>query len=126
MSTGPHRQPGPGLGRRRGARRGIYDSGMQHERTALAWDRTALAMIVGGALFMRAGNPPYHHPRHLPGIVMIGLGTLVLVLAFRRYESRNAQLRAGRPVAQPGLVRVVGTATVAFCVAALGLVVFGG
>lgn len=110
---------------RRGDPRTIYDRGMQQERTALAWDRTALAMIVGGALFVRAGQPPYHAPRHLPGILMIVLGAVVLVLSFERYERRDVRLRGGGPVLQPLLVRVVGVAVVLFSAASMGLVLFG-
>lgn len=98
---------------------------MQQERTALAWDRTALAMIVGGALFVRAGQPPYHAPRHLPGILMVVLGAVVLVLSFERYERRDVRLRGGGPVLQPVLVRVVGIAAVLFSAASVGLILFG-
>ena len=104
----------------------IYDEGMQQERTALAWDRTGLAMIVGGALFLRAGDPPYHELRHLPGIAMIALGALLLVLSFQHYESRDARLRRGGTATHPGIVRIVGVATVLFTLASAGLVVFGG
>lgn len=106
--------------------RRIYDEGMQQERTALAWDRTGLAMIVGGALFLRAGAPPYHELRHLPGMVMIGLGAILLVLSYEHYERRDSRLRRGGPATHPGLVRVVGVAAVLFSVASAGLILFGG
>lgn len=109
-----------------GETRRIYDEGMQQERTALAWDRTALAMIVGGALFLRAGQPPYHELRHLPGIVMIALGAVLLVASFTHYERRDARLREGGRATHPGLVRLVGVAAVLFSLASAGLVVFGG
>jgi uncharacterized membrane protein YidH (DUF202 family) len=103
----------------------VFDRGLQQERTALAWDRTGLAFMVAGALFVRGGEPPYHHPRHIPGFLVVVVGGALVGVAARRYHRQHAHLRQERPVASPGLVRFVGLAAVAFSLAAAGLVVFG-
>lgn len=102
----------------------LYDVGGQHERTALAWDRTGVALMVVGALYLRGGRPPYLHVRHWPGLAVLGLGAALIVVAYRRYEGLHGALREGRPVLSGELVIVTGVVTVLFSVAALVLVVF--
>jgi uncharacterized membrane protein YidH (DUF202 family) len=61
----------------------VTDEGLQQERTALAWNRTALAMIIAGALYLRVGGPPL---LLVPGVLMIAFGGLLLVTAGGRYR----------------------------------------
>lgn len=103
----------------------VHDVALQQERTALAWDRTAVAWLVAGGLFLRTGTPPYHHPRHLAGVAALVLGAVLLAHAYRRYARQRAALAAGRGLASPGLVRLVGIGATAFGVAALARVVLG-
>jgi uncharacterized membrane protein YidH (DUF202 family) len=90
--------------------------GLQRERTALAWDRTGLALIVTGAVLVRAGGEPYAHARHLPGYLAGVLGAVLLIHAQRRYARRAA---TGESLVSPGLARLVGIAATAVGVAAL-------
>ncbi|HSJ43365.1 MAG TPA: DUF202 domain-containing protein [Euzebyales bacterium] len=100
--------------------------GLQHERTALAWNRTALAMIVAGALYLRAGGGGEFHPaRHVPGALLMGLGAAVLVGLVGRHR-RLATRAKGADVAVPAWVpRVIAAVTVLFSLASLVLIVFG-
>lgn len=110
---------------RRGRPDRLYDVGGQQERTALAWDRTGVALMVVGALYLRGGHPPYHQVRHWPGLAILILGATLIVAAYRRYEGLHGALREGRPVLSGKLVIVTGLVTVLFSVAALALVLFG-
>lgn len=101
----------------------MLDPGLQHERTALAWDRTGLALIITGALLVRAGAPPYDDLRHLPGYLAIGFGAVLFWWAARRYEIRRHALRGGASVVRPGLVRVIGITTIALGLLAMTLIV---
>ncbi len=85
--------------------------GLQRERTALAWNRTAVALVVAGAIFLTAGGPPYRPVRHAPGLVAIALGAVFVV-----YKPRTRVVAA----------RAMAFATVAFSLCALGLVLYGG
>jgi uncharacterized membrane protein YidH (DUF202 family) len=64
----------------------VVASGLQRERTRLAWDRTALSFAAFGALLIRLGHGVSH-----PAGLGIGVGTLcsayaVYVLGRRRYR----------------------------------------
>ncbi|MGY1640793.1 DUF202 domain-containing protein [Geodermatophilus sp. SYSU D00703] len=78
----------------RGARDGVFDAGLQAERTALAWRRTALALAVGAVGAGRLAAP-------VVGAVAVGLAGLGLVQAVsvaataqRRYRTVHRSLTA--------------------------------
>lgn len=73
---------------------GLLDVGAQAERTALAWQRTALAAMGVGALLTHANRSLPLHP--WPGLLlMAAAGLTVLVLVPRRYRRILATVRAG-------------------------------
>jgi uncharacterized membrane protein YidH (DUF202 family) len=100
-------------------------TGLQRERTTLAWERTGVGFIVAAALLLRAGGPPYSHPRHAPAALALLFGGALVYGAARRYRS----LETLSPVSFPAptwWIRAVGGAAVAFSAAALVIVVIGG
>lgn len=103
----------------------VADARLQHERTTLAWDRTAVAIMVAGSIFLHAGNGPLHSPRHVPGMVAIALGAVILAHAYRRYERLGAAGRTGTGDAATWL-RLVAVTTLLFSLASLALVLGGG
>lgn len=101
----------------------VFDRGLQQERTALAWDRTGLAMIVAGALFVRAGEGPYGDLRHLPGYAAVATGVWLLWQASRTYEQRHGILRREESVTEPSWVRVVALIAVVLSLSSLVLLI---
>jgi uncharacterized membrane protein YidH (DUF202 family) len=101
----------------------VYDQGLQQERTALAWDRTGLAMLGTAFVYARAVGPPYARLSQLPAAVGLVVGAGMLVLGARRYRDLHATLRADRPVERHPYVRAVWVGTVVVGVAALAAVV---
>ncbi len=97
----------------------VFDEGLQHERTALAWDRTGLAMIVAGAFLFRAWRASIPLLFVVAGGLMMAAGGMVLAVAYIRYGRLHGVLHRGGEVTNPGLVRLVGTTTVAFSVVAI-------
>ncbi len=99
----------------------VFDSMLQHERTALAWERTAVATMVAGTLLARLAAR-IHPLLAVVGIVQVLSGGLLLVWAGRHYDALHAPLRAGQSPVHPGAARVVGLATVVFTGAATAIV----
>lgn len=90
-------------------------SGLQPERTALAWQRTSLALLANGGLFaLRAPGGPRIGPGVVLAAALLGLALLVAVLGRRRERvlSRAQVPHALRPAAE---VTVIGWLVAAVC-----------
>lgn len=82
-----------------------------NERTFLAWNRTALAMVTAG-LAVTQLLPPFDVPggRRMIGIPLILIGTVVAVASFFQWQRNERAMRAHRPLPQsilPSLVAAV-------------------
>lgn len=87
-----------------------YDHGAQNERTALAWTRTALALLVGVVLATRLAAEPLGTAAVVFGLVVAPVAAAILLLARRRYQRSNEALHAERVLPDgrlPGLVALV-------------------
>lgn len=102
------------MGRAEDRPRQVFDEGLQHERTALAWERTAISTMVAGVLVARYAAESLHWAVSSIGIMGVVLGGILLVWTGRRYENLHGPLRAGENPAHPAAARVVGLATVTF------------
>ncbi|MCU1352245.1 MAG: putative rane protein [Acidimicrobiales bacterium] len=96
-----------------------------NERTFLAWNRTALAMVTAG-LAVTQLLPPFDVPggRRMIGLPLIALGTLVAIASFFQWQRNERAMRASQPLPRsilPALVAVVValSAIVALVLAAL-------
>lgn len=99
-----HEQPGGELSLKSGERR-VH---MANERTFLAWVRTSVAIMAFGfvvekfSLFVKqmayylgqAAAPPQRSTSVI-GILLVGLGVVMGVLAFVRYKKVERQIREG-------------------------------
>lgn len=87
-----------------------FDRGAQNERTALAWTRTALAMLVGVVLAARVAAEPLGVAAVVFGVVVAPIAVAVLVLARRRYHRSHEALHMAGALPDgrlPALVAVV-------------------
>ncbi|MEM9036892.1 MAG: DUF202 domain-containing protein [Actinomycetota bacterium] len=91
-----------------------FDVGLQHERTALAWERTAFSMMVAGAILARYAASVSHPTWALVGLAQVAIGGGVMVWAGWHYDELHGPLRAGNPVVHPTAARLVGLTTVGF------------
>lgn len=87
--------------------RSLFDSGLQPERTELAWRRTALAIGIGSLLSLRVlpaavGDPAWGAVWLAPGIVGLAFAVLLWVGARARHRRLTRALLADRPEDVPG------------------------
>src|SRR6185436_7920510 len=80
-----------------------------NERTFLAWQRTALALI-GGGIAVTAILPPFELPggRRILGLPMIVLGGVIAFTSYGRWAANQRALRRGDPLPSHWLNQVVG------------------
>lgn len=70
-----------------------------NERTFLAWNRTALALIATGVAATQL-LPAFHiaNGRKLLGIPLIALGAVVAFTSFRQWKANERAMRQRRPL----------------------------
>ena len=97
-----------------------------NERTFLAWQRTALALI-GGGIAVTQILPPFDLPggRQILGLPLIVLGGLVAFTAYGRWASNQRALRLGEPLPGHWLHGVLGVAIGAGALVAAVLALIG-
>ena len=89
-----------------------FDDALPHERTALAWERTAIALMVAGILLARFTAQDGHIALSAIGLGLTVFGGAVLVWAGAHYEALHGPLRVGDPIVHPTATRTVGIVTV--------------
>ncbi|MEZ5176693.1 MAG: DUF202 domain-containing protein [Acidimicrobiales bacterium] len=79
-----------------------------NERTFLAWNRTALAMVTAG-LAVTQLLPPFEVPggRRMIGLPLIVIGTMVAIASFFQWQRNEAAMRAHRPLPKSMLPALV-------------------
>ena len=70
-----------------------------NERTFLAWNRTALALIATGVAATQL-LPEFHVPygRRILGVPLIALGAVVAFTSYRQWRSNERAMRQRRPL----------------------------
>lgn len=98
----------------------VFDSMLQHERTTLAWERTAFSGIIVGSLMTRVGAG-VHPLLGGVGLLFVCAAGLLLIWTGRNYEVLHGPLQAGESPVQPRAVAAVGVAATAATVGATAL-----
>jgi len=82
---------------------------LANERTFLAWNRTALALVVAGLGIVQLLPPFAGVPwgRHVIGVPLIVLGAVVSVVAYWEWQRNQAALRRNEPLPRSVLPRVI-------------------
>jgi putative membrane protein len=93
---------------------------LANERTFLAWNRTALALVVAGLGIVQLLPPFRGVPwgRHLLGIPLIVFGAAVSVTAYLECRRNQAALVRGEPLPRSVLPRILAVVITAVAVAA--------
>ena len=81
---------------------------LANERTFLAWNRTALALVAAGLaagqLLDRVALPG---GRELLALLLVGLGGVVAVMSYRRWREVEKALTQGVPPSKPALPHIL-------------------
>lgn len=95
-----------------------------NERTFLAWNRTALALVTAGLAITQL-LPPFDIPggRRIIGLPLIAVGTVVALLSYSHWVENERAMRTGAPLPRSLLPRLLAlvvaiSATIAFVLAA--------
>ena len=99
---------------------GLWDAGLQHERTTLAWIRTALGLAVVSLVEARLAKSA-----GLPAVALALAGMVLtaglVVRQASRYRRRQHLLQTGSSVTAPLAVLGVTVLTTVFAAASLAL-----
>ena len=98
-----------------------------NERTFLAWNRTALAMVTAGLAITQL-LPPFDVPggRRMIGIPLILAGTVVSIASFVQWQRNERAMRRGESLPASILPALVAIVVGISAVVALMLALFGG
>ena len=98
-----------------------------NERTFLAWNRTALAMVTAGLAITQL-LPPFDVPggRRMIGIPLILAGTVVSIASFVQWQRNERAMRRGESLPASILPALVAIVVGISAVVALTLALFGG
>jgi len=85
---------------------------LANERTFLAWNRTALALVVAGLAIVQLLPPFPGVPwgRHILGLPLIALGAAVSAIAYRDWRRVQSALRHGKALPRSALPIVLAAA----------------
>lgn len=99
----------------------VTDPGLQQERTALAWERTAIAVMVVGTLTGRLAAGDGVTVLAAAGLVFTGFGGLTLLWAGQRYDDLHGPITEGTDVVHPRATQIMGWMSIALTATAAAL-----
>ncbi len=101
-----------------------HDAGLQAERTAMAWQRTALGVAGVSALLLHETGGRI--VLALPGMFGLAMATVVLVLSELRYERSVSRIGTGHDLGQGRLPPLLAVSVSLLAVLAIGLILVQG
>ena len=97
-----------------------------NERTFLAWNRTALALIAAGlAVTTLLPQLDVKYGRRIIGVPLIALGAVLAWASFRRWEDNERAMRLGEPLPPSNLPRVLALGVSVAALIAAVIALFG-
>lgn len=94
-----------------------------NERTLLAWNRTALALIAGGLAVAQFLELDARGLQLVVALPLIGFGSYMSWSSYREWQRNQRALREGEPIAPSALPRVLVYGIAVFGVAAAVLAI---
>ena len=99
---------------------------LANERTFLAWNRTALALVAGGlAVSQLLPDTDLPGARRILGLPLIVLGAAIAWFSYGRWQAVERAIEADEPLPPTWLPRILSGAVVLGAVVGLVLAAFG-
>lgn len=92
-----------------------FDSGLQPERTVLAWRRTVLSLAVAGLVGLRLLPESLGTASAFLCLIFLGVTAALHGVVERRFRRTYAELLAGRSVSSAGPVLLAAAVLVVAC-----------
>lgn len=100
---------------------------LANERTFLAWNRTALALVAAGlAAAQLLDRLPLPGVRTVLAVMLVSLGGIVAVMSYRRWREVDLELARGGPPPKSALPQVLAITVLAAAVVAVVVLLSGG
>jgi uncharacterized membrane protein YidH (DUF202 family) len=100
----------------------VFDLSLQHERTALAWERTAVALMLAGGLLLNYAEDASVAWAQILGLTGLAAGAAIFLWSARRYETLHGALRAGTNITHPSMLKTVALVSTTLTAGAIALV----
>ena len=85
-----------------------YRFTLANERTFLAWMRTSLALVAAGvAVIQLLPEVGEEVEAYVVGVPLIGLGIVLPLMSFRRWEANERAMRLAEPLPRTPLLRLL-------------------
>jgi uncharacterized membrane protein YidH (DUF202 family) len=103
----------------------VFDPSTPYERTTLAWERTAIALMVAGALMLKHATDTQTAWAEAVGVLVIASGAVTLFWSSRQHDPPESVSASGANLTHPRILRALTTATIALSFGSLLLVLLG-
>lgn len=100
-----------------------WDPGVQPERTAFGWERTAIAALGAGLVLARTAARSERWTLAAIGVACTAAAGLLLVWASRHYSGIRANIAAERAVIHPRLIKATAAGVAILAAGGIGLAV---
>lgn len=94
-----------------------------NERTFLAWNRTSLALMAAGLAAAQLLRLGFRGAVLMIALPLIGLGTVLALTSYRRWEDNERRLRMGKDLPYSQLPRLLAAGIVVIALMSMVLVV---
>ena len=94
-----------------------------NERTFLAWNRTALALIAGGLAIAQLLEFDVEAARLIIALPLIALGAVVGLTSYQRWQASERAMRLQEPLPPAGMPRVLAAGVAVVSVAAASVAI---